>query len=762
MKKKDLNEKEIIEALELIKFDYQKHHSLKAALYDFFKEEKYDKVMRGIVTNKEDLLTVKKVTKTYQLLKKYEEEILSGKFIKKEPNVIEIEDSKSKLDEFIFLNGKVYKKNEMDKYVEQKYDEIVNSSSDYKPFDDNYDIFYDGKCNLINLHGKLIYSVREKKYDIKRVSSNVLYIKLEHGNQKEERVYVGIDGTILFDLDTDDNDYDDIQLKNIISVLDYYFDKPNLLEKFFLVLKNNNNLDYLNEKILSIKDNFICTKNNIESVSYYDYQGKRIISSDLDVLCYIDDKINQASDNRNIIVIGKLNNKLERLYGYYDLDNQCLFGKLEKYVPGPWLGYLSFEKLRWDWRYEKEIKVWNQEGDSYLESPRFFIDFMKKEGTVSIGTENFVFQSLHLIKDDLYYAIYEHKFYKPKYPVIDYSKVENDYYRVLVQYKNGKYTKISDPIEEKFFVIHSMEPIQIFAGEKFFYVDDNKKICCTNTLQNKTKLKYLSLEAQSPKFLALNASEFLLTGYQELAKIETTELAIKKKNELITSSRENEQKKGNFVIQPVFFTDKDEIRTLKNCYDGISHVESFGKDSIYLSPTNYFAISSNFDADIKSIDPNKRMILRVGYRTNSSQFFTRNILIDMNGNILIGYSLNIDYKNGYYIVKTLDQTMQLYDVNAIPVTGACDKIYFVEKMYVNKNGNIEKKEPRLVIENLGYTYLIDGKDYIISENTVYSSIINEVNDLFDESVIDEVNNLVLDENSSKKNGKTRTLDKRRS
>ena len=110
MQKKDLNEKEIIEALDLIKFDYQKHHSLKAALYDFFKKEKYDKVMRGIVTNKEDLLTVKKVTETYQLLKKYEEEILSGKFVKKEPNVIEIEDSKSKLDEFVFLNGKVYKK----------------------------------------------------------------------------------------------------------------------------------------------------------------------------------------------------------------------------------------------------------------------------------------------------------------------------------------------------------------------------------------------------------------------------------------------------------------------------------------------------------------------------------------------------------------------------------------------------------------------------------------------------------------------------
>ncbi len=756
MQKKDLNEKEIIEALDLIKFDYQKHHSLKAALYDFFKEEKYDKVMRGIVTNKEDLLTVKKVTETYQLLKKYEEEILSGKFVKKESKVIEIEDSKSKLDEFIFLNGKVYKKNEMDKYVEQKYEEIVNSSSIYNPFDDNYDIFYDGKCNLINLHGKLIYSVRAKKYDIKRVSSNVLYIKLEHENQKEERVYVGIDGTILFDLDTNDNDYDEIQLKNIISILDYYFDKPNLLEKFFLVLKNYNNLDYLNEKILSIKDNFICTMNNIESVSYYDYQGKRIINSDLDVLCYIDDKINQASDNRNIIVIGKLNSKLEELYGYYDLDNQCIFGKLGKYNPGPWRGYLSLENLSWDW-HVKEIRVWNQKGDSYLENPHFFIKSKKKEGTVGSNIDNFVFQSLHLIKDDLYYAIYEHK-YAFSYG----SKEVTDYYRVLVQYSDGKYTKISDPIEEKFFVIHSMEPLQIFVGKMFFYVDDNKKLCCTDTLKNENDLKHPSLEVQSPKFFALNDSEFLSTDYQELVKIETTELAIKKQNELIASSRKNEQKKGNFVIQPVFFRDKDEIRTLENCYDGISHVESFGKDSIYLSPTNYFAISSNFDAAIKSIDPNKRMILRVGYRTNSSRFFTRNILIDMNGNILIGYSLNIDYKNGYYIVKTLDQTMQLYDVNAIPVTGACDKIYFVEKMYVNKNGNIEKKEPRLVIENLGYTYLIDGKDYIISENTVYSSIINEVNDLFDESVIDEVNNLALDENLNKKTGKTRTLDKRSS
>ena len=754
MQKKDLNEKEIIEALDLIKFDYQKHHSLKAALYDFFKKEKYDKVMRGIVTNKEDLLTVKKVTETYQLLKKYEEEILSGKFVKKEPNVIEIEDSKSKLDEFVFLNGKVYKKNEMDKYVEQKYKEIVNSSSVYKPFDNNYDIFYDDKCNLINLHGKLIYSAREKNA-IKRINNNVLYIKLEHENQKEKRVYVGIDGTILFDLDTNDNDYNEIQLKNIISILDYYFDKPNLLEKFFLVLKNNN-LDYLNEEILSIKDNFICTINNIESVSYYDYQGKRIINSDLDVLCYIDTEINQASDNRNIIVIGKLNNKLERLYGYYDLDNQCLFGKLGKDVPGPWLGYISFEQLSWGWGWQ-ERRVWNQKGDSYLESPRFFIDSMEKEGTVGPNGDNFVFQSLHLIKDDLYCAIYKHT-----YAIDGYSNKMASYYKVLVQYKSGKYTKISEPIEEQFFVIHSMEPLQIFVGEKFFYVDDNKKICCTNTLKNKNELKHFSLEAQSPNFLALNDSEFLSTDYQELAKIETTELAIKKQNELIASSRKNEQKKGDFVIHPVFFTDKDKIYRLVNCYDGISFVKSFGKDSIYLSPTNYFAISSNFGARIRAIDPNKRMILEVGCRTNSSQFLKRNILIDMNGNILIGYSLDIDYKNGYYIVKTLDQTMRLYDVNAIPVTGACDKIYFVEKMYVNKNGNIEKKEPRLVIENLGYTYLIDGKDYIISENTVYSSIINEVNDLFDESVIDEVNNLVLDENLSKKTGKTRTLGKRRS
>ena len=67
-----MEKEEILKALKLIGYDRKKHKDVKEALIDFLKIDKYANVMRGIVTNDEDLNTVQDVMKYYKKLKEFD------------------------------------------------------------------------------------------------------------------------------------------------------------------------------------------------------------------------------------------------------------------------------------------------------------------------------------------------------------------------------------------------------------------------------------------------------------------------------------------------------------------------------------------------------------------------------------------------------------------------------------------------------------------------------------------------------------------
>lgn len=90
--------KKINNSLKILKYDSSKHNSITIAVKEILSEEKYDLVMRGIITNKNHLHEVQDILKAYNIVKPYEDDIINGKF----NNFTENEEIQT-IDEFVVL-----------------------------------------------------------------------------------------------------------------------------------------------------------------------------------------------------------------------------------------------------------------------------------------------------------------------------------------------------------------------------------------------------------------------------------------------------------------------------------------------------------------------------------------------------------------------------------------------------------------------------------------------------------------------------------
>lgn len=723
-----INYQQIIEDLEQIQFDKQKHQSLKEAMSDILNQERYMRVMNdttGIITHSEDANMLKKIIEAYHRLKNYDNKILFS--------VLQ-EETAEDLDEFVVLhkNGiSILKKNNAD----EMYQTVYQSKEKIKE-----EKIYISGDNIYNLQGKCIYEkpivyyyfvtdnllcITPKEnllpyyHDENTIPNRILPQEINEITGKDcgnFQVYVSLSGT-----DTINSS------ENIRTVVDGLNDLQK--ERFIKSLSNGKTFPFLEQKVQFCKDGYICTTNK-EKLCYYNDIGDKLLDSDQDNYFFIDDKFEVLEDKRHIIIVGKIGKNLNRYYGYYDLDNKCEIGTISYSGALPWMGYGGCVIDSKD-----NIFFIDSQGKSYLSTKSQEDNFPLK----SIGRyyrvkdyiadirDNYDFNkcyyiahSLKKIQENIYILKYRYKAskeYEYKYPEKAYA---------LFQIQNGQIPKISKlyhhislfSLRDKIFLATKSK-----NGEVVKLTFDGKEMPI-----NFSKATLNPIDSSVyPTNESLQNSLFLEESYKKILQIPSSEIK-KKKQEMIATHKqyletlqeisfESCAKTINSKIQNLWFANQEGLAILRDSDNYI----------LYQVGGNFFAYGNA----VKDCALDKYEHIIIEFKYNHAY---RQILIDKAGKMLIGLSKKIELKsdenNDYYIVTRCDEKKQAFDINAVPLTIPCDDIQFINKYYVTKGGRIQRIEKRMSTEMCGYSYLLDDdKDYIIHENTEYKEVLEEAKKL---------------------------------
>ena len=318
-----MEKEEIIEAIKLIGYDKNKHKDIKEAFMEFLQIPKYKNVMRGIVTNVDDLNVVQDAVKYYKLLKEIDineiNELIEDKQREENTNNTEINNNKSNSNiECIVYNfkGKSYLK--IKNSISKKYDTILEAN---KIETHNYYVTADN--SIYNFIGKKIFD-KYKKF--RTVTDKIIEVT----DDNDELFYISTDGLHKIQKKKYGKSYNNI-VKIFSSDIGY-----DVLNNFFDFLISGKQLDYLNYNIGSISDEYLyCFKG--KEVAYFKIDGEKIISTedyhystivnltyDKSNNCY-ERKINipyktEKNKSNHVAVVGSYDDKFKIKYGLYDLD----------------------------------------------------------------------------------------------------------------------------------------------------------------------------------------------------------------------------------------------------------------------------------------------------------------------------------------------------------------------------------------------------------------------------------------------------------
>lgn len=721
-KKIELTKEEIIENLKLLKFDREKHASLHQAVQDFFSEEKYQNVMNGIVTDSNSLKEVQSMLNAYKTIKDYEDEIILGIYFD-----LEI-DKEEKLDEYIIKNWdssyKIMKKN----FIDDKY-ELVNDI----PFNSLIDGCYIKNKKIYNLQENIIWNNEipidnDKIYRVEEVSDKFLKIGDFYVSRCGNMI---VKSTSIIDEIINRNTRINVGYENVIAE-EMTFDEIN---QFLTCLYNKENLPYLNEKILFVKDEFICSEKK-GCISYYKINGKLIVSHDQDGYFYLDKSFNVKDDGRHIIGAGKYDCKLNKVYGYYDLDNQKELSTFRFQGVLPWVGYGG---IALD---DENIYFINEDGSSKKYELNFSQNFLAWVETCNYSNDNFVknlleknfysttyyvLDGLVRISDNLYIAqyIYKEKSYDNQKEVIKKALIKN------TNQKPQFVSLLYDDIK-----LHSKEEERFFSKKNNYWVNlsfngvESDIFSYSYNDNGDEKYYLLDTSLKNSLFLDFNYKENLnlinekVKHKDDIIKYTSNEISKIRKNYLSnikTVTFQTNELKNNTKVLGVYDINKNGLAKLV--------INDHFKNVTYDKKGNYFVYGKGVN-NIRIDDYDHIKVKFHNDGLSDGYYSQRYVLVDEKANLLIGLSKNIDLVDKHYIVTRCDDKKQVFDCNALPLTLPSDDVKIVEKLYVDKRGFIKKKEEKIVIINCGYEYLLDDEhDYIIGENIKYTDMFEEIKQL---------------------------------
>lgn len=721
---KMLDRGEILSNLEILKFDSTRHQSIREAFVELVKDQKYASIMNGVITDSTLADELRNIIDAYGALKKYEE--LYGK-IDLEQLFSNSFDSE-KLDEFI-LHEYVEEDNKISKcQILKKNLENLEYENNANGIDE-YHYYYMNDSGVYNLQGICLFPKIPK--NIESRFPNVLKI---------DDFYITLDGKIVV------SSSDSIERIMGSSSLD-----ENQAIEFLKLLSKERKIPYLNHQILFVDDGYVCSKDENDCMYYSTYNGRIILSSDEAGYCYLDSKFTVQDDKRHIIGVGKLDRKLNTKYGYYDLDQRCEVGKIKFDKIYPWLGYGAFaltDKFHFvdsngtiiDFEAPELNVVFSKENhpcfpvtllsvnDAYLNEHHSLIEFLKKD---SDSVHYYMVSSLCHVKDDLYIAKFlNHKRFNAYSD--DYKKVTYVYALVRME-KNipmivSEFYKSIKPwlLEKEIFVARDID-----SGNYLRLSSDGKE----SSIISGEKINDRPIEDDLYSIdLSIKNSLFLEDKYKDM-------IALLECNNSIDDETIEKQVIGDYrknylstqVVYPILSNQVEEdakiwdVRCINIDHFLLIKIDSQDISYILVHPNgDYFAYGDGVSSYGAWLDTYNHILLNLNLNKNEYGY-KRKILLDSNGNILIGLSLDISLKNGYYIVKKCDSKVQVFDHNCVPFLLPSDDIDFVRKLYVSKTGMVYKTEEKIAVTNYGCTYVIDDdKDYLIYQDQKNNDILGKI------------------------------------
>lgn len=750
----DITYERIKESLKTLNYDPNKHKNLKACLFEILSKDEYDKVMRGIITNSEHLEEVRNILEAYEFLKENETEMM---FVINEMTS-ELLNVEEVYDEVFFYYDEedsyyhiMKKDRQTGKYVEIQTSLFVSINDNFYVIKDGQDKILcnfqgdylkvidsktsDGKEKFIKVTNQII-SIRS--FDKQKSKKNICYIKLEKTKNNSFKQLDNPDKLIVEILSS--NQVDSIN-KN------YIFD----------LVWAGKSISYGNmkKKKIEIINNYVYVVSQNGQISYYTLDGKQIISTDNDNYFYIGFLVPDRENKKNIVVVGKYNNKLEKMYNYYDLDNRHELFKQNFSFAYNWTNYGAvvrtpelaivrknkkiipcdsknvFPVINSPINKEKQmiahnIKKW-KENIHIVE----FVDFDPNELSY-FDEHNLKIDDISYNEDDnmceqISYWEYQHtKVYALIKDIFTSPQMIGNYfveYRMFDEKSDrlyvvpALYKKCLDRFNFRLLDINGNEMDIIRLPDK-----NNKKITSSISNNNSSEIKML-----------LNGSAFLLPSYSVNQKNELENL----KKELIEHNNLNMEVYRNncdnfsyswfkgpypeILIRQVKYISKNNTAVVE-----VNDCKRYAYDRYrqnYNVVVNRFGELIYFDkATPISMDKLGNTIMSVPYGDSS-----RVILVNSEGEILIEFATDIITNNsGLYIVCNNDK-YQLYDSNGIVMTPPADKQEWVKKYYINNCGVICDIQDRLMVTNSGYKYLVDDDgDITIKENVEHSKMLQKI------------------------------------
>lgn len=676
-----MSDEEILAGLKLLNYTTESK-SLKSCMKQILEQEKYKNIMRGIVTDKKEYEQLQIIIETFNKLK----EIGQGK-----------------INEILNDNNKTYENDEQTEtplsdieftiyYYNNMYHVVRKIDSEYVET-----IVYGKEDYIINT---FIFKVNDGVYNFYGEKVNN-YFRGVSGYGK----YIKELNTIYHDLNL--NKHIDIQKLpdfNSISYILNHLEKEELKEKFLNYIFNNRKLPYLKYEIAGVKNNYLyCLLGN--EVCIYDLDGNLIITSEDLEYSFIDNFSEAKTDDESVVIIvGKLNNIFDTLYGYYDVDNRKLICDTKYRQINKWAGYCGCA--------DDEIVSKNK----IVKNTLYLEDYFGKLNSVVISEVNHICDNNYLVIDkynnrkytmiikDLttnpnitVYSISTYVRYDeimgflliPDHDDIEYASINNDYFKML---------KIKDIIDEAIYCpdeqIEDKKLLQIGNSEFLLpqYKNDYKRL----TAKEKNELMLVS---NCP--VVVNEKKNMLALYKEPIinnidkKIENDDIEEYYTNCYIQNNYERTYEYINERCIRFEFRDKEDK----------SHI------GVYNFNTRQFIREDEFN--IEWFDEHENILIKIKYG-NGFKYY----LLDRECNIILGPVDYIEYPNYEIYIVTNKGSMQCFK-NGLPLTYKADKIYWTDKYILNGN-QISSVEKKLVIENNKNLCIADseGDKLLLTDNKI--------------------------------------------
>jgi len=690
MEKKVLREK-----LELLHYDFNKHHSIKDAFLELL-SDRYSDILSGNLVDEDNLKQVSGLIDIYNEIKDCDLSILEED---------EINNTDTMLSEIFVVDNKVLKKNNSTSEREVLFSDTNNVS--YRVFNNTIVVGHDKKntmATIYALNGSRIIDIPDVYFindiHVSDVTDRLIFVK-NYSSSNKSKVFL-VDKVTKRGIESDNCQAFDRLVSLIFSINVDDFKKYNL----FLAMYENQDPEYV-RKLLSGKYvgfsfgqyigivPYYSEIKKDDQFSYYSFDGEKIIHTECDGYVSIEFKngFYKSDDENHILRVSQYDSNFKLRYGYYDLD------KREEIV-APCHRFVRSWKNGIGLILDDTLKVVNKNGD-----------------IIECG---FPYYTLDNKDSDIFSYI----------EINENAKITND---KLFEYQKKLFDSLC--LQSSFNLSSDIDTLKIFIADSVKLVNDDVYLVKYNAYFSKEPKEHYSLiknlfsnpivlEEKCDSILIYNLSgEYYCekNGQSKKGFIKTNGNSCSKER-LIDSSSQKDIMKGylksvllsDYVVSSTYLScndgDNDEILNeyLKNGLIDSSKVFNDGNDEGFVNDL-LSRENENFSCEKADCFKNRIIQFKMPFDREKENKMTKKILISSLGEVLIPYSNEIILANsnlGLYKAVTSNGVI-LYDYLGKKLTHEHGNIDFVKKYFVDSNGVIKKTSTRLLLTDGDYKRIAD-------------------------------------------------------